>query len=65
MKSLAAEPLLPALDRANPQHALASAARLALHGFDGTMAVDRAAPLIFWAFTRQLARGVFGDELGG
>jgi penicillin amidase len=64
VKSLAGEPLRLALERANPQHALVAAARMALHDFDGTMAADRAAPLILWSFVRHLARGVFGDELG-
>jgi penicillin G amidase len=35
-----------------------------LEGFDGTMAVDRAAPLIWWAWQRQLARAVFMDDTG-
>ena len=64
VKSLAAAPLLPVLARARSTHALADAARRELQGFDGTMDGQRAAPLIFWAFTRQLTIGIFGDELG-
>ena len=37
----------------------------ALREFDGTMAADRAAPLIFWAWQRALARAVLADEVGG
>jgi len=35
-----------------------------MQDFDGTMAADRAAPLIFWAWQRQLARGIFQDDTG-
>lgn len=63
-KSLAAERLAPWLARAPSKHRLGAAARKALEGFDGTMAAERAAPLIHWAFTRQLTRAVFVDELG-
>jgi len=63
--SLATQRLLPWLLRATSEHALAGAARRALQGFDGAMRADAAAPLIFWAWTRQLARAVFTDELGG
>jgi penicillin G amidase len=31
--------------------------------FDGTMAADRATPLIYWAWLRQLGRGVFADDV--
>lgn len=62
--SLAARRLLPFAQRAKSPHALAAAAKEQLAGFDGTMAADRAAPLIFWAWTRQLAQGLFADELG-
>jgi penicillin amidase len=64
VKSLAAAPLLPWLARASSTHPLAAAARKEVAGFDGTMAADRAAPLIFWAWSRQLTQGVFGDEMG-
>jgi penicillin amidase len=64
VKSLAAAALLPWLDRAAANHPLAAAAKAELKGFDGTMAAERAAPLIFWAWSRQLTQRVFGDELG-
>jgi len=62
--SLAAQALLPWLQRAESAHPLAAAARSQLQGFDGRMAADRAAPLIFWAWQRQLARGIFMDDTG-
>lgn len=62
--SLAAAPVLPWLQRARSDHALAAAAQMALEGFDGTMASDRAAPLILWAWQRHLTQLVFADELG-
>jgi penicillin amidase len=63
--SLATQRLLPWLQRARSSHPLAPAAREALEGFNGEMRADRAAPLIFTAWVRQLVRGVFMDELGG
>jgi penicillin G amidase len=63
-KSLAAARLLPWLQKAESPHALAAAAKAQLAGFDGTMKADRAAPLIFWAWQRQLARAVFLDDVG-
>ena len=62
--SLATRRLLPRLQKAKSAHPLAAAAAQQLAGFDGTMAADRAAPLIFWAWTRQLAQGLFADEVG-
>ncbi len=62
--SLATQRLLPFIRKARSAHALASAAQQQLAGFDGTMAADRAAPLIFWAWVRQLAQRVFADDLG-
>ncbi len=35
-----------------------------LAGWDGTMAADRAEPLIFVAWWREIARAVYADELG-
>ncbi len=61
--SLAVRPLLPWLQRAESSHPLAAAARAQLQGFDGHMAADRAAPLIWWAWQRQLARAVFMDDV--
>ena len=62
--SLAAQKLLPWLAKAKSQHPLAAAAMEQLQGFDGRMAADRAAPLIYWAWVRQLTSGVFADEVG-
>ncbi len=62
--SLAAAPLLPWLAKARPDHPLAAAAQRELAGFDGRMAGDRAAPLIFWAWARHLAHDLFADEIG-
>jgi penicillin G amidase len=62
--SLAAQRLLPWLRKAAPDHALAAAAQQQLEGFDGTMAADRAAPLIHWAWLHQLRRLLLADEIG-
>ncbi|MFT3955899.1 MAG: penicillin acylase family protein [Piscinibacter sp.] len=62
--SLATVRLLPVLRRAASEHPLAAAAQKQLEGFDGRMAGDKAAPLIFWAWARQLAQGIFADEAG-
>lgn len=64
VKSLAVASVLPWLQRAKAEHPLAAAAQSALEGFDGTMAPERAAPLILWAWQRHLTRLVFADELG-
>ncbi len=63
--SLATQRVLPWLQRARSEHALAAAALAALKDFNGEMRADAAAPLIFWAWSRQLVRAVFTDELGG
>ncbi len=62
--STATQRLLPWLRRARSEHPLAEAARRELEGFEGTMAAERAAPLIFWAWVRQLTQGVFADDIG-
>ncbi|ODV10429.1 MAG: penicillin amidase [Rubrivivax sp. SCN 70-15] len=64
VKSLAAPVILPWLLKAHSTHPLAAAAMQQLQGFDGTMAAGRAAPLIYWAWSRQLARAVFEDDVG-
>jgi penicillin G amidase len=64
-QSLATQRLLPWLKRTRATHALAAAAQKTLADFNGRMSADDAAPLIFWAWSRQLARGIFADELGG
>jgi len=63
-KSLAVPVLLPWLVKAQSLHPLAAAAKAQLQGFDGTMAAESAAPLIYWAWHRQMARAVFTDETG-
>ena len=64
VKSLAAPLLLPWLQQAPSAHPLAAAAQAQLASFDGTMAADRAAPLILWAWQRQLSQGIFRDDVG-
>jgi len=61
--SLAVPALLPSLQKAKSVHPLAAAAQAQLAGFDGRMAADRAAPLIFWAWQRQMAQAVFADDV--
>jgi penicillin amidase len=62
--SLATVRLLPFLQAAHADHPLAAAAHQQLAAFDGRMAADQAAPLIFWAWVRQLTPAVFADEVG-
>jgi penicillin G amidase len=62
--SLEVPRLLPWLQRARPEHPLAAAAQAQLAGFDGTMAADRAAPTIYWAWKGALVRALFADEVG-
>jgi penicillin amidase len=64
VKSLAVVRLLPRLQRAQSSHPLAAAAMAQLAGFDGGMAADKAAPLIYWAWHRHLTQQVLADELG-
>ena len=64
VKSLAAPRLLPWLLKAQSKHPLAAAAQRQLEGFDGVMAVDKAAPLIYWSWARHLSRRVLADEIG-
>ncbi len=64
VKSLAAARLLPRLQQARSAHPLAAAAQQQLAGFDGTMAADKAAPLIYWAWHRQLSQQVLTDKVG-
>ena len=61
--SLGTQRLLPFIRQAKSSHSLAAAAQKELAAFDGTMAPQRAAPLIFWAWARQLTVGVFGDDM--
>ncbi|WP_422843105.1 penicillin acylase family protein [Acidovorax sp. M2(2025)] len=62
--SLAVRRLLPYLLQAQPSHALAAAAQQQLQGFDGVMDAQRAAPLIFAAWTDELARGLLVPRIG-
>ncbi|MFI5446023.1 penicillin acylase family protein [Polaromonas sp. UC242_47] len=62
--SLATLKLLPFLQKTVSQHPLAREAQAALAGFDGTMRVDSAAPLIFSVWVDELTRGVIGSKLG-
>lgn len=64
LRSLAVPPLLPWLLRAESKHPLAAAALAKLKGFDGVMAGDSAAPLIYWAWHRQMAVALFKDDTG-
>ena len=64
VKSLAAGRLLPWLMKAQSSHPLAAQAMKELAGFDGTMDAQRAAPLIFWAWQRSLARTLVNDKIG-
>ena len=63
-RSLAVPVLLPWLQKAQSSHPLVAAAQAQLAGFDGQMAAEAAAPLIFWAWQRQLAEGVVADDAG-
>lgn len=67
-RSLAMQKLLPWLKRAADSqqggHPLAAAAKAQLDAFDGEMAAGQPAPLIAWAWQRQLARGIFADDAG-
>jgi penicillin amidase len=62
--SLAAQELLPILRTTVSTSARGKQALGLLAGWDGTMAVDRAEPLIFNAWTREISRQIFADELG-
>jgi penicillin G amidase len=56
--------LMPVLRKASSVHPLAAAAQRELAAFDGVMAADKAAPLIAWAWARQLTQGIFRDDIG-
>jgi penicillin amidase len=57
--------LMPMLRKAQSTHPLAQAAQAELAGFDGQMAAHKAAPLIAWAWARQLTQAIFHDEISG
>ncbi|MBX3611379.1 MAG: penicillin acylase family protein [Hydrogenophaga sp.] len=56
--------LLPFLLKARSDHPQAAAAMQALQGFDGVMASDSVAALIFSVWVDEFARGVIGTRLG-
>ena len=62
--SLAARELLPRLLRTEGKDEESARALRLLAAWDGTMSADRAEPLIFNAWWRELARGLYADELG-
>ncbi|BEP92281.1 penicillin acylase family protein [Acidovorax sp. A79] len=62
--SLATRRLLPHLQQVQSAHALAAAAQKELQGFDGVMDAGKAAPLIFVAWTDELARGLIIPRIG-
>ncbi len=62
--SLAARDLLPFMVAIVPTNPKAVAVLESLAAWDGTMARDRAEPLIFSFWLRDLVRGLFADELG-
>ena len=62
--SLATRKLLPYLQQAKSSHPLAAAAQEQLKGFDGVMDAGKAAPLVFAAWTDELARGLIVPRIG-
>jgi penicillin amidase len=62
--SLAMRELLPKLLATRPRSDAARDALARLGKWDGTMASERAEPLIAWAWWRELARAIYADELG-
>lgn len=62
--SLATVRLLPVLRGAQPQHPLGARALAVLKDFDGTMAADAAAPLIFATWVDAVTRLTVGERLG-
>jgi len=62
--SLAARQLLPLLLRTKPQTDRAREALSVLANWDGSMRRDAAAPLLFYAWMRELNQTLLADELG-
>ena len=62
--SLAMRELLPKLLATRPRSEAARKALALLANWDGTMAAERAEPLIAWAWWRELTRAIYADELG-
>jgi penicillin G amidase len=62
--SLMAQEFLPYLREVEAETTAEKAAQAELLSWDGTMDKDKAAPLIFAAWYRELARLLYSDELG-
>ena len=64
--SLGTQRLMPFLHQAAAasKHPLAKAAQAELAGFEGDMQATKAAPLIAWAWARQLTEALFSDKMG-
>jgi penicillin amidase len=62
--SLSARTLLPLLQAAQSEHALAPAALAQVKAFDGVMRAERAAPLILSVWADELTRGLIEPRLG-
>ena len=62
--SLAMRELLPKLLATRPRSEQARKALELLRKWDGAMALERAEPLIAWAWWRELSRAIYADELG-
>ena len=62
--SLAARELLPFFLKASARSEEAKSALKVLAAWDGTMAGERAEPLLFTAWWRELAQALYADELG-
>jgi penicillin G amidase len=64
VKSLAVPKLLKYLLNTQSKHPLVGGALAQFGAFENNMDADSAAPLIYWAWQRQLARGIFMDDTG-
>ncbi|HJS37550.1 MAG TPA: penicillin acylase family protein [Burkholderiales bacterium] len=62
--SLPAREVLPRLLETKPGSEDARRALQLLGAWDGTMAAERAEPLVFWAWWRELTRALYADEMG-
>jgi penicillin amidase len=63
-RSVAADDILPLLLTTPVSGEPAQTALAMLKDWDGTMGVDRAEPVIYEAWMRELARQIYSDELG-
>ncbi|MBL8517468.1 MAG: penicillin acylase family protein [Betaproteobacteria bacterium] len=62
--SLSARELLPLMLAAEQASARAKAWQARLKAWDANLTADRAEPLVYWAWWRELTRLVYADELG-